>query len=211
MQQAKRHELGARSDKRRLVWGLLILILSGFPTLAGALEWQVYFSPQGGATDAIVQAIAGAQKSIYLQAYSFTSAPIAKALLAAHKRGVKVEAILDKSNRTAKYSAADFLLHAGIPTYIDAAHSIAHNKVMIIDEELVITGSFNFTKAAELNNAENLLLLRDRDLAARYLDNYRQHRAHSELYQGKEQPQAKKTAPADDRWLQYLFHQIFGR
>ncbi len=192
--------------------GLLLLLLVWWPALVGALEWQVYFSPQGGATEAVVGAIDRAQRSIYLQAYSFTSAPIAKALLAAHKRGVKVEAILDKSNRTAKYSAADFLQHAGIPTYIDAAHAIAHNKVMIIDEELVITGSFNFTKAAEVNNAENLLLLRDRDLAARYLENYRRHREHSEPYQGREQPQARKAAPADpDRWLQHLFHQIFGR
>lgn len=197
----------------RLGWGCwLFLLLAWWPALVGALEWEVYFSPQGGATEAIVGAIDRAQRSIYLQAYSFTSAPIAKALLAAHKRGVKVEAILDKSNRTAKYSAADFLQHAGIPTYIDAAHSIAHNKVMIIDAELVITGSFNFTKAAEINNAENLLLLRDRELAARYLDNYRRHREHSEPYHGRGQPQARKAAPPDaDRWLQHLFQQIFGR
>ncbi len=193
-----------------VVW----LFLSLLPVSSGALEWQVYFSPEGGATQAIVTAIERAQKSIYIQAYSFTSAPIAKALLGAQKRGVKVEAVLDKSNRTAKYSVADFLDHAGIPTFIDAAHTINHNKVMIIDEELVITGSFNFTKAAEYNNAENLLLLRDPTLAAKYLENYRQHRAHSEPYQGKGQPKAAKAKrPAGDLdpWLQYLWQQIFNR
>jgi phosphatidylserine/phosphatidylglycerophosphate/cardiolipin synthase-like enzyme len=90
-----------------------------------------------------------------VQAYSFTSAPIAKALLNAHKRGVKVEVILDRSQKTQKYSSATFLYNVGIPVKIDAQHTIAHNKVMIIDGETVITGSFNFTKPADENNAEN--------------------------------------------------------
>jgi phosphatidylserine/phosphatidylglycerophosphate/cardiolipin synthase-like enzyme len=99
--------------------------------------------------------------------------------------GVKVEAILDKSNRTDKYSSADFLLHAGIPTFIDAAHAIAHNKIMIIDGETVITGSFNFTKAAEEKNAENLLIIKDKDLAGRYIENWKNHAGHSEVYKGR--------------------------
>jgi len=86
---------------------------------------------------------------VLVQAYSFTFAPIAKALLNAHKRGIKVEVILDKSQRTQKYSSADFMANSGIPTKIDAVHAIAHNKVMVIDGETVITGSFNFTRAAE--------------------------------------------------------------
>ena len=64
------------------------------------------------------------------------SAPIAKALLNAHKRGIKVEVILDKSQRGDKYSSADFLANSGIPTKIDAAHAIAHNKVIIIDGKM---------------------------------------------------------------------------
>ncbi len=86
------------------------------------------------------QALAGARQTVLVQAYSFTSAP--KALVDAHKRGVRVEVILDKSQRTEKYSAADFLAHAGIPTRIDAQHAIAHNKIMILDRATVITGSF---------------------------------------------------------------------
>jgi phosphatidylserine/phosphatidylglycerophosphate/cardiolipin synthase-like enzyme len=73
-----------------------------------------------------------------VQAYSFTSAPIAKALLEAHMRGVRVEVILDQSNRTDKYSAADFLANQGVPTKIDAAHAISHNKIMIIDGETLV-------------------------------------------------------------------------
>jgi phosphatidylserine/phosphatidylglycerophosphate/cardiolipin synthase-like enzyme len=140
---------------------------------------EVYFSPHNGATEAIVREIAQAHSEIRVQAYSFTSAPIAEALLKAHKRGVKVEVILDKSQRTQKYSSSTFLTNARIPTYIDAEHAIAHNKIIIIDRSVVITGSFNFTKAAEEKNAENLLIIRSKELAKPYLDNWQRHRNHS--------------------------------
>jgi phosphatidylserine/phosphatidylglycerophosphate/cardiolipin synthase-like enzyme len=146
---------------------------------------SVYFSPDGGATKAIVRAIDGATLEVLVQAYSFTSAPIAKALVDAHKRGVSVEAILDKSQRTEKYTGATFLANNMIPTYIDAAHVIAHNKIIIIDKQTVITGSFNFTKAAESKNAENLLIITSKDLANYYLDNWQRHRRHSEPYRGR--------------------------
>lgn len=207
----QRHRKSGSAGYCRQLALLMLLLLWGLSLPGSAQEWRVYFSPQGGATDAIVATLEQAKKSIYIQAYSFTSAPIAKALLAAKKRGVKVEAILDKSNKTDKYSAADFLLHAGIPTYIDSAHKIAHNKVMIIDEEIVITGSFNFTKAAEFDNAENLLIIRDRNLAAKYLANWHQHLAHSEPYQGREAKAPPRKAPPDEieRWLLQRFRQLF--
>jgi phosphatidylserine/phosphatidylglycerophosphate/cardiolipin synthase-like enzyme len=119
----------------------------------------VCFTPGGYCTDLIVDAIAGAKTSILVQAYSFTSAPIAKALLDAHRRGVQVRVILDKSQRTEKYSSADFLANQGVPTLIDANHAISHNKVMILDGETVITGSFNCTKAVREKNAENVLII----------------------------------------------------
>ena len=81
----------------------------------------------------------------------------------AHKRGVKIEVILDKSQGTQKYSSATFLYNQGIPVKIDAQHAIAHNKVMITDGETVITGSFNFTKAAEED--KNLLKRLERKAA----------------------------------------------
>jgi phosphatidylserine/phosphatidylglycerophosphate/cardiolipin synthase-like enzyme len=94
----------------------------------------VCFTPGGNCTDQIVKALGDAKTSILVQAYSFTSAPMAKALLDAHKRGVRVEVILDKSNRTDKYSAADFLANQGMPTKIDANHAISHNKVRHISD-----------------------------------------------------------------------------
>jgi phosphatidylserine/phosphatidylglycerophosphate/cardiolipin synthase-like enzyme len=144
--------------------------------------WEVYFSPHGGCTEAIIRELNKAQTTILVQAFSFTSAPIAKALLNGHKRRVKVEVILDKSQRTDQYSSATFFFNAGIPVKIDSQHAIAHNKVMIIDGETVITGSFNFTKAAEENNAENLLIIHDKKLAERYIKNWLEHAGHSEVY-----------------------------
>ena len=146
---------------------------------------EVYFSPEGGCTEAIVGALDKARESVYVQAYSFTSAPIAKALMEAHKRGVKVQVVLDKSQRTKKYSSADFLAHAGVQTQIDAKHAIAHNKIMIVDGATVITGSFNFTKAAEEHNAENLLIIQDKGLAEKYQKNWQAHAEHAEAYEGR--------------------------
>jgi phosphatidylserine/phosphatidylglycerophosphate/cardiolipin synthase-like enzyme len=140
---------------------------------------EVYFSPHSGSTTAIVQEIDRARSEILVQAYSFTSAAIANALLKAHRRGIRVEVILDKSQKKQKYSSFTFLTNARIPTYIDAEHAIAHNKVILIDRSVVITGSFNFTKAAEEKNAENLLIIRSKELTRRYLDNWLHHRAHS--------------------------------
>jgi phosphatidylserine/phosphatidylglycerophosphate/cardiolipin synthase-like enzyme len=155
----------------------------GLTFLLASAAWsspEVCFTPGSDCTGVIVREIGTAKKSVRVQAYSFTSAPIAKALVDASKRGVKVEVILDRSNRTERYSGLTFLLHANIPTSIDAKHAIAHNKIIIIDDETVITGSFNFTKAAQAHNAENLLVIRDPVLAAKYVANWRLHLAHSD-------------------------------
>lgn len=147
---------------------------------------QIYFSPNGGCTDALVKEISRAKQEILVQAYSFTSKEIAKALVDASKKGVHTEIILDKSNKSQKYSAADFTHNMGIPTFIDAEHAIAHNKIMVIDKETVITGSFNFTKAAEEKNAENLLILKSKELAKQYIDNWNRHKGHSNGYGGRQ-------------------------
>lgn len=144
---------------------------------------QVYFSPKGGCTSAIVGELNRAQRQILIQAYSFTSEPIAAACVAAHNRGVQVFAVLDKSQETEQYSAADFLANSGIPTMIDAQHAIAHNKVILIDGTTLITGSFNFTTNAEQSNAENLLIIRNRpDLYSVYEKNMQNHFSHSKKY-----------------------------
>jgi len=168
------------------IFFLVLSIIITLPVFAFDVEVsKVCFSPYGNCTRAIVDQIDNAKSEILIQAYSFTSVPIAKALVNAHKRGVHVEIILDKSNKSKKYSAGDFTAHMGVTTYIDSQHAIAHNKIIIIDKETVITGSFNFTKAAEGKNAENLLIIKNNKLAEIYIDNWNKHKDHSEKYGGR--------------------------
>ncbi len=143
----------------------------------------VYFSPGGGAQAAIVREVDAAKDWIRVQAYGFTSAPVLDALKRAHARGVKVRLVLDRSNRTARYSGATFMQNAGVPVLIDARHAIAHNKIILIDGATIITGSFNFSKSAEERNAENLLILKEcPQLMNSYNRNFDAHAAHSEPY-----------------------------
>jgi len=144
---------------------------------------KVYFTPSGSPTAAIIGTLDNARESVRVQAYSFTSGPIAAALKRAHDRGVAVRVILDKSQKSERYSSATFLTRAGIPVWIDGKHAIAHNKVMIVDSSIVITGSFNFTRGAEERNAENLLIISDGRIANQYLANWETCKAHSEEIQ----------------------------
>lgn len=167
---------------------LLILVACAFGGEAiPGVTATIYFSPGGGCTDAIVAVLGGAKQTVLVQAYSFTSTPIATALAAAKARGVDVRVILDTSQRTERYSGADFIAHAGIPVLIDEQPAIAHSKVMIIDSAVVITGSFNFTSSAESRNVENLLVLRSVELAAAYTANWQARAAVSVPFTPKDQ------------------------
>lgn len=169
----------------------LLLICAAIHSSAGRLwafetptanpSWQVYFSPDGGCTQAVVNAIGAARQEIMVQAYEMTSPQIKRALVVAGHHGVKVEAIFDPSAVRETNTMVDELSDGGIPVFIDSAHSpgLAHNKVMIIDRTVVVTGSFNFTKAAESRNAENLLIIHDPALAAAYARNFANHLEHS--------------------------------
>jgi phosphatidylserine/phosphatidylglycerophosphate/cardiolipin synthase-like enzyme len=171
-----------------LALGAALLLAGCGPQASIPQGVQVYFSPKGGATDAVVTVLDRATNSVLVQAYSFTSAPIARALVNAHRRGLKAQVILDDSQRTEKYSEADFLRNSSIPTLIDARHAIAHNKIIIIDGYLVVTGSFNFTRAAEEHNAENLLVINDPVLAQQYIANWHAHEQHSEPFERANKP-----------------------
>ncbi|MBX9621930.1 MAG: phospholipase D family protein [Alphaproteobacteria bacterium] len=133
---------------------------------------RVCFSPEGQCTDKIVDAINSAQSSISVAAYAFTCPRIAEALRDAYKRGVDVKLLVDRSQLKEKYSQLPFLLKKGIPVYIDSAEGLAHNKIMLFDNRWVLTGSFNFTRAANSKNAENILLIDDPSLAQIYKKNW---------------------------------------
>jgi len=143
---------------------------------------RILFSPQGGCTEGIVKVIDRARSEILVQAHSLTSVPLYRALLRSHERGVKIALIADKSERTEGLTPTLILANAGIPVYLDGKHAVANNRVVIVDQQVVITGSFNFNQASEDMNAENLLILDSKEVAAEYRKNWFQHRQHSEPY-----------------------------
>jgi phosphatidylserine/phosphatidylglycerophosphate/cardiolipin synthase-like enzyme len=168
---AKRHHLAASSDSQ--------------PIARQDDSINVYFSPGGGCTQAIVHEIDAAQKSIDIQAYTFTSSPIADAVLAALNRGVAVRVILDKSQEREPYSSLNFLYAGGVPIWVDENYAIAHNKIILIDGTTILTGSFNFTREAETENAENLLVIQDHpSLYRAYANNFTYHLEHALKYGG---------------------------
>ncbi|MFM8338917.1 MAG: phospholipase D family protein [Fluviibacter sp.] len=143
---------------------------------------RAYFTPGHMVENAITDEIVAAKSEIRVQAYSFTNPVIVQALADAQQRGVDVVLVLDKSNRTQKSSAADLARSAGIPTLIDDRHAIAHNKIMIIDDRIVITGSYNFSRAAEKSNAENLVIIESGPIAQKYQQNWQKHHQHSKPF-----------------------------
>jgi phospholipase D len=112
---------------------------------------------------------------------NFYSIAIADALIDAKQRGVEVRVILDKTNRGNKRSQMPRFQEAGIEAKIDTVPGIAHNKVMIIDGNKVVTGLFNFSDSADTRNTENVVLIEDKDIAARYQENWMSRYARSKL------------------------------
>lgn len=141
---------------------------------------SVYFSPGGGITAALVREISAAKACVYVQAAQFTSAPIARALIDAHHRGVDVRVIFDQRKGDDDRAQIDRMAAAGVPVFSDGRHHTAHNKVTIIDHRLITTGSFNFTHESESENAENLAMIFDKPrLVAAYEKNFADHLGHS--------------------------------
>lgn len=162
---------------------LFIVQIASASTLSDNTYYRVCFTPGQQCTSLIVNTIDAANKSIYVQAYSFTASKIGDALIEAEKRGVKVFIILDKSQLKERNSQLTNVFNANIPIWIDNKVVIAHNKVMVIDDKIVITGSFNFTNSAQKRNAENLLIIENTELASKYYKNWLARQSQSYKYQ----------------------------
>ncbi|MBI5329909.1 MAG: phospholipase D family protein [Betaproteobacteria bacterium] len=182
----------ARSRQGCRRYSLLALLLIALPahaaepltlTLQGAA--QVAFTPGDDAGALVITAIRNAKKQVLVQAYSFTHRDIGQALIDAKRRGVDVRVIVDLTQtENGKTSLIGWLTEQGVPMWVDAEHPAAHNKVMVIDAgaktAAVVTGSFNFSHAADFRNAENVLVLRDNpNLAEAYAANWRRHFTHA--------------------------------
>lgn len=165
-----------------LIFGLsfVVLPISAQSNTVGlnAEVMGVYFSPPNDAAAAVVRAIDASEHEVLVQAYGFTHNGMAQALVRAHQRGVKVRVLLDQKSQSSNRYVIGILTDADIALRQDGKHAIAHNKVMVIDRTLVITGSFNFTNSAATRNAENLLVLKSADLAETYRLQWQNHWAH---------------------------------
>jgi phosphatidylserine/phosphatidylglycerophosphate/cardiolipin synthase-like enzyme len=130
------------------------------------------FSPDEPITEMILEHVQAAQQSIEVMAFAFTSDPVADSLIAAKDRGLAVRVVME--SRNAKGTGADLkkLQSAGVDIHSDGNCYIMHHKTIIIDDHLVITGSFNFTRAAQEQNDENVLIIDDVSLAARYAEEF---------------------------------------
>jgi phosphatidylserine/phosphatidylglycerophosphate/cardiolipin synthase-like enzyme len=183
---AQRHRLRATISRREPALAAFIIALT-FAAVAPkpeafAAQIKVCFSPPlpGGCdpTRAIEDAVRAARRSILIQAYEITPGPLVTALIEAHRRGVDVRAIVDYKQLSDRRNhddafAVEHLGAAGIPVLVDKPPGLMHDKVMIIDGEVVVTGSFNYTYSAEHRNVENLLVIRDPALAAQYVQHWR--------------------------------------
>jgi phosphatidylserine/phosphatidylglycerophosphate/cardiolipin synthase-like enzyme len=150
-------------------------------------SWAVYFSPNGGSTGAIIEVIRNARQTILVQAYLLYSTRLAGALVRAHQRGIQVHVLLDAhaQQHDPPVPAVARLVAADIAVSLDARHAWVHDKVMILDGSIVITGSYNWTVAADTQNGENLLVIRDPRLAEVYTENWMRHAHHSTPYRGR--------------------------
>lgn len=190
---------------RRSIGGGAI-VLTGVAALAAAVFWDrpaaavapggkdgksaqveidVLFSPEGGCADRIIDEIEKAKRRILVQMHFFTSKPIGDALAEAKKSGVEVEVVLDGSQEKGRFARWRPLYRDGITVYFDTKHATANNKIILIDNRTIITGSYNLTKSAEEDNAENVLIIKNHaKLFEKYLENYKNHREHSRRHSG---------------------------
>lgn len=152
----------AENMNRLLALAVALSLITGAAFAALSDGVHVGFTPARGdisGEELILATILEAKETIRIAGYSFTSKLVAEGLVAAHRRGVDVKAVLDKSNRTGKYSGATFLQNQGIALRIADRYAIMHHKFLVVDGRIVQTGSFNYSKAAASKNAENVVVI----------------------------------------------------
>jgi phosphatidylserine/phosphatidylglycerophosphate/cardiolipin synthase-like enzyme len=146
--------------------------------LPGSGSIELAFTPGDAIDDRLIALVDTAQREVLVQAYSFTQRRLARALIAAHRRGVAVAVLFDRAQAVeTPQSMVGELATAGVPVWLDGRHAASHNKVLIVDAALpratTVTGSYNFTVAAQKRNAENVVIFRDNPgVAQAYRDNF---------------------------------------
>jgi phosphatidylserine/phosphatidylglycerophosphate/cardiolipin synthase-like enzyme len=133
---------------------------------------QVLFAPEDEIASRLIPLLEGAKKGIRFMAFSFTHDAIGSAILARANAGLDVRGIFETRGSEVEYSEMRSLFCARVPVRQDGNPGTFHHKVFVIDNETVITGSFNFSESADESNDENMLIVTNRDIAARYLSEF---------------------------------------
>lgn len=133
---------------------------------------EVYFSPDDGTQNHLLDLIVEADQSIYFLAYAFTSEELADALIERYQEGIKVSGVVDENQAANADSQFETLLASGISVRLDGNPHSMHHKVLLIDGKIVVTGSYNFSNNAELRNDENTLIIYNSDIASLYQAEY---------------------------------------
>ncbi|WWP01706.1 MAG: phospholipase D family protein [Candidatus Dasytiphilus stammeri] len=164
----------------------ILITLIFFILAARATNISVGFSPGNSASTIILNAINEAHQKIDMAVYSFTSKPISLALLEAIQRGVKIRILADDKSNHDKYTAITFLVNHGVSIKLNRHYAIMHNKFIIIDENSIQTGSYNYTSAAAKHNAENVIFIKDAsEIASQYTKEFNRLWQESTILQPK--------------------------
>lgn len=139
----------------------------------GDVEVHTYFSPDDNVAAALVDLIDDAEESVYFLAFSLTLDEIGDALVRAQQRGVEVLGIMDDAQLGNQGGEYEFLRQNGVQVHMDEAATNLHDKVLIVDEAVLVTGSYNFSSNAEFRNDENTLIIYSPSVAAEYLRQFR--------------------------------------
>ena len=154
---------------------IIILIVSLLFTFSfnALTETEVYFSLYDNPELIIIKNIDNAKEFINIAMYTFTDREIAQAIIKAKDRGVDIKIYLDRSQVNAKYTKSRYFVNSGIKDVrISSNNYIMHNKFAVIDNEIVITGSYNWTASAGERNNENLLVIDDKNIIIKYQDHF---------------------------------------
>ena len=130
---------------------------------------EIYFAPEDGAAGHILAILSDAQSHVRFMAFQFTSEELADALLDLASEGIQVSGILESRDADRSYSQYSRLVSGGVTVWTDGNPYIMHHKVIIVDDETVILGSYNFSNNVEENNDENMLIIHDSEVAAAFL------------------------------------------
>ncbi len=133
---------------------------------------EVYFSPDDGSAARLIELIAGAQESVYFMAYAFTADDIAQALVERTQAGITVAGVIDQGQANNQGSEYESLLAEGLDVRLDGSSGRMHHKVIIIDGQTVVTGSYNFSASAESRNDENTLVIHNPRIVDQYLNEF---------------------------------------